>query len=339
MKTFEIVANKTKTTKLLRSQGFSVSKNDYVNEKYGEGSDNSLLIELLKKGDLRVAFDSVTKQDRINHQLKLENQDNINTLHKEAVLSIKRRRNNFALRFAASFHSHVRGLYTSSRADVVVFENKLGSLEDLDYCYSKSYGFPARWKNAGVVVKGRTFEIYTSRETLVYTGVIPAISEINKYNFDCCLDHDLYAIEQHKDVFVRYNIRGKKTGYAVRLPRPGSSDHYFEHGGSISEIRAEYVHKVEVYNKQAQEKRISERVKRAKSLIYRYATNKVQVSYTDARAVGFCNPGIEGFCERYGLNREHSYPVSVLLNISSTQHHRAVDYAVTEAAKQICTKL
>lgn len=339
MKTFEITANKTRTTKLLRSQGFSVSKNSYVNEKYEEGADNSLLIELLKKGDLRVAFDSSTKQDKVNHQRKLENQDNINALHKEAVLSIKRRRNSFALRFAESFHVAVRSLYTSSRADVVLFENKLGSLEALDYCYSKSYGFPAKWKNAGVVVKGRTFEIYTSRETLVYTGTIPAIAEIGKYNFDCCLDHDLYAIEQHKDVFVRYNIRGKRTGYAVRLPKPGSSDYYYEHGNTIKEAKDEYAHKVDVYNKQAQEKRISDRVKRAKALIYRFATNSVQVSYTDARAVGFCNPGIAAFCERYGLNKERSYPVSVLLNISSTQHHRAVDYAVTEAAKQICTKL
>lgn len=336
MKTYKIVANKTKTTKLLRANSFSVSLSALVSEKLD--SDNSLLIELLKKGDLRVAFDSTTKQDKINHQRLVENQDNINSLHEEAVFAIMKKRNAFALRFTESFHSSVKSLYTSKRASVVLFQDRLGSLDDLDYCYSKSYGFPARWKNAGVVVKGRTFEIYTSRETLVYTGVIPTIKEIDKYNFDCCLNGDLFAIEVHKDVFVRYN-KGKKTGYAVRLPEPGSAGYYYEHGKTLKEVKDEYAHKVDVYKKKEQEKRISERVSRAKSLIYRYATNKVQVSYTDARAVGFCNPGIEAFCERYGLNKEESYPVSVLLNISSTQHHRAVDYAVSEVAKQICTKI
>jgi hypothetical protein len=63
------------------------------------------------------------------------------------------------------YHLHIRALYTSSRADVAY---GAGGARQTDWkAYSKRYGFPANWQDAGVRIIGEQIVIETSRGTEV----------------------------------------------------------------------------------------------------------------------------------------------------------------------------
>lgn len=245
MKTYTIISKKTATRQELRQAGISIQSNTYVTEyNYLAASQKKMIINLMLQGRLQLISDTTTKADKIRHQRKIENGDTIHQRHLTLTYDLISRRRSFALYFAENYHKNIKSLYTSERASIEPFSGHLGNLNNVDHdAYAKSYGFPARWKNAGVVIRGREFDIYTARETLVYTGIIPARAELSRYNFEACTHNDLYTIRVRNNVYERYSKTGKRVGYAMMLKHPRTGKDYYEHGDSIAQIKREYRHK------------------------------------------------------------------------------------------------
>ena len=209
-----------------------------------------------------------------------------------------------ALALAKSFHVHVKSLYTSKRGGVAY---GAGGQRETDWnAYSKRYGFPARWRNAGVYVSypgsAPVAVIQTARGAPVAQIPLPSAAGWRKRKWTGAqlLDGDLYSVRRQVGgaiVHTRYGWTKKagwtKTGIALELP--GGS---FEHGATVADCRAELVRKAEVARQQAEARRLSARLERAAHLIGRLCPSLV-VTHDDRRQVGYCDAGVVAFLDRY----------------------------------------
>jgi hypothetical protein len=232
-------------------------------------------------------------------------------------------------------HANVAPLYKSERGSVVYGERQFCT----DYnAYSKSYGHPAQWYNAGARIEGTAgnrviiLQDYKGRDHAVYP--VRALWKLyisGKLTDAGMLDGDLYSVitRTRKNpnggtriitAVTRYHydvLRAKfvKTGYARLMPDPRGEGRkyyeYYEHGASVREIQEAHARKVALYEaKQRQNKAINaynqsdeatrRKAERAARLIARMCPN-LQITMDDARAVGFCDAGIKAYCQRRHL--------------------------------------
>jgi hypothetical protein len=92
-----------------------------------------------------------------------------------------------------------------------------------------------------------------------------------------------------------------KLGVAVQFPRVDGSGTYWEHGASVNECRREREYKQVIHEGRADGRELSARINRMARLIARLC-GKLQLSYEDARAVGYCEAGNRGWCKQHGIN-------------------------------------
>ena len=125
---------------------------------------------------------------------------------------------------------------------------------------------------------------------------------------------DLFGIRRH-GIIERYEVApalsSRKTnkldkyapcGVSVQFPRTdGVEGAYWEHGADIAACRAEYAHKLDVNKISAEQARLNAKQARAARLVLRFCPN-LPVRYADARAVGHCDAGIRGWCQRHGID-------------------------------------
>lgn len=196
-----------------------------------------------------------------------------------------------AIAVAEAYHDRVRSLYTSKRASVSYGR---GGQRQTDWeAYSKSYGYPANWSDAGVIadtVNGtEVYHLYTSRDTHVAAIPqlpTPTVGEV-VLKSGSLLPGDLFAIRREIAgviVATRYGLRRarhgeslpithdyRQTGVAVAFSVPTDlipfwpvkavkvldrENHYWEHGATVSQCREEYARKLQA----AEENRIKSRV-------------------------------------------------------------------------------
>lgn len=344
-RTFKIVSRKSATQKALREVGFSISGGDTVftisNFAQYQGQ---VVAQLCKAGQLKMiekSFFWMPDTVRENPEKYYKG------WLKDAFAAFTAKRNSYALGIARSYHANIKSLYTSTRADVMVQHGTFNPalLENKDWdAYAKSYKFPAVWKDAAVVIAGKTFDIYTSRGTKVATYSLPKIEEIDRTRFDGLIGNDLYSKEIRKNVFVRYDKKERPVGYAVRLKHPETGKPYFEHGLTIAEVKQEYKHKQEVAAEKqrlmqiaALKRQEQQRIARAKALIMRMVKN-ASVTFSDARSVGYCVAGIKGFCEQNGVQFSETaqVPYGFLKRFPETQRLR--ETVAERLAIQLFTK-
>lgn len=296
---YQIISKKAATVKSLREAGFSISHNEFIRTgSLIKGKTPAETIALLcKQGRLKRTLNVITNTDENSYY---------KGWLKNKILEIHKLRETYAIHIAESYHANIRTLYTSERAGVTVMHGEYNSsrAENIDWnAYAKSYHHPAKWKDAAVVINKECseFSIYTSRGTEVAKCPIPSVKEIKNTFFGSMLiNGDLFSKQVHANVYIRHDKAGKKTGYAVRLQRPLQSAYYYEHGKTIREIKQEYAHKLEIAIQKSAEEKQTRETARAARLINRLV-KKAIVTYQDARAVGFCNPGIEAFCSRVNI--------------------------------------
>lgn len=330
-RTFKIISRKSATQKALREVGFSISGGDtvFTTNNFSE-YQGQVVAQLCKAGQLKMVeksffwmLDTVQQNPEKYYKGWL----------KDAFAAITAKRNRYALGIARSYHTNIKSLYTSYRADVMVQSGVFNPalLENKDWnAYAKNYGRPAVWKDAAVVIVGKTFDIYTSRGTKVASYKLPKMQEIDRTRFDGLIGNDLYCKEIRKNIFVRYDKKERPVGYAVRLKHPETGKLYFEHGKTITEVKQEYKHKQDVAAEKqrlmqiaALKRQEQQRINRAKNLIMRMVKNAT-VTFSDARSVGYCVAGIKGFCERNGVqfSEQAQVPYGFLKRFPETQRLR-----------------
>lgn len=223
-------------------------------------------------------------------------------------------RRQLAVRLAIHIHNQVP-LFTSSRGEIVY---GVGGQEGVDRdAYSKSYGFPARWHNAGARFEGSDLIVEDSRgrerlRVKVPFSAYAALIHGELWTRPACLADDLYAIKSTAKTATRYAVRGGKivkSGMAL-LCKNGEDRDYWEHGATLAECRTENAYKLSLYHAQEREKAATEalraRAERRNATIVRIAKRlatrgKLVVLTADARATGACLPGIESFCRAHGI--------------------------------------
>ncbi len=246
-----------------------------------------------------------------------------------------------ALELARNYHKNINNLATSSCA-----EAKWGcggqSGEDRNY-YSKSwhskYG-PKTWLNYGVFarIEGRdvVFSFYNTKnkkagETKIPLAKLPQISE----NSECFLDGDLYALKTaKKGVYARYDLEGRKTGVAIRLPEYlrgvlGYTGHY-EHGATIAQCKAEIARKRKIVATEAklsQYRQIVDTVTHDDSSVRLF--DDLVVTYDVARSIGLCDAGIRAFCIRHHFDVNQGASIGALMDSGNMQAKAACQKAVS----------
>ena len=139
-----------------------------------------------------------------------------------------------------------------------------------------------------------------------------------------------------------------RTGIAVRFEVPvdcreqgrsrwgifrTTDSHYWEHGATVAECRAEFARKLELAEADRKAAKASERVERATRLISRLCPNLI-VTEQDARQVGYCSPGIAGFVGRFGLTGRESVTARELRGTGDVM----VERPIVQAAKRIASE-
>jgi len=224
------------------------------------------------------------------------------------------RRRSLAVTLGESYHNNIAPLYSSSRASVCY---GAGGTEGVDYdAYSKSYGYAARWKDAGARIEGQTIilENYKANEKarFVFPFKTTRLSTLTT-NKDILLHGDLYALKQKGGSYVRYAlVKGKlvKSGVAVSAT-DSAGKAYFEHGRTIKECQAEAQRKRDLVAEAAKIKALNAKMQRKARLLARLST-KLTANFTDARSVGHCNAGILSWCTSRGIDPNGSVSLSTL---------------------------
>jgi hypothetical protein len=339
-RTYEIVNKKSATARALRDAGFIIHYQTIVStSKLNVYKQIKTIGELCKSGCLRKKSESI--------HFKSEN--SLYKGHIEAKFNvIKIKRNKFARLIGESYHNHIASLYQSQRAEVQVLSNNYdpAAVEHKDYnAYSKSYGFPATWKNAAAVVKGNEFELFNYRGNSKGTFAIPHWKQLDNYNFECLIDNDLYAIKRSTNIYKRFDAQGKLTGYAKKMKHPENGKPYWEHGRDLKEIAAEFEHKKQLAADKIERERIrkiklekEKKIERAKRLIMRIV-NRADVTFSDARAVGYCAAGIKGFCDRNGIDFNENAKVKFAFLKRHPETLRLRDHIAQQLALTVIEKL
>lgn len=278
-----------------------------------------------------------------------------NVEHRKANADYKRAEQSgdktLAKQFASAYHNRIHSLYQSSRASIAYGS---GGQEQTDWeAYSKNYGHSANWKDAGYRVE------YTDNRAIMilenHLGTekarlpLPTKSERGKIRFNTdetkaadgstpLLDGDLYGVERHRGVIERFGVKTRKSvteyisnGFAVLIEtHPESGKSYWEHGATIKEIKAEVNHKRETARiKQIAQIRDARTLRMARLIVYVCASLVVKREH--ARALGYCNAGIDGFCDRYNLPREQA-TVGQIRATGNPTALRAAEVAARECA-------
>jgi len=225
----------------------------------------------------------------------------------------KQKLNNLIMKIAESFHTHVAALYISKRGDVSF---GTGGQFEIEWCYAKSYGHPARWKNAGVRIAQRDrrqtiiIENYRAREV----ATIPLKLIPKNAKFEGLLYGDLFAVPTDKaDVFQRYApvfgkgkdktkiIDFKPTGLAVKMLNT-KLETYYEHGQTIFECLRENKRKLDIA-RQNDEKPVSPQEARAYRLASKLVKN-LTITRETVRATGACEAGIKAWLKARKINAD-----------------------------------
>lgn len=334
---------KSATSKMLRNAGFSIAYGDTV------------YTESLTKPEQIEAIASLCKTKRLvrtANAIRTESQDKYYPgWLKDKFAKVKTRRTTYAKTFAERWQSVYSSLYSSSRASVMIQHDTFNpaSLTGKDWnAYSKSYGRPAVWKDAAVVIRNREFDIYNYREKKVGTFPIPSQKEISERIFDRpCQDSmiigspllggDFYVVQRSRNIYYRFDHNDKRLGYARLFKHPEKEMMYWEHGETLAECETERQHKVKLAAEKAMKERMRFEVARAKSLIMRLV-KRASVTFQDARAVGYCAAGIKSFCNRTGIefSEQATVPFGFLSRYPETQKLR--DQIAEKLAIQILQK-
>lgn len=266
-------------------------------------------------------------------------------------------------------HKNIAPLYRSERASVEYGEASAG----VDYnAYSKSYGHAARWMNAGARIEAQdgqrviVLQNYRGKDVATYPArELFRLYVTKRLSHAGTLDGDLYIVPTMKrkghtirgDRYRYDEKRGQfvKSGIAVEFDAPGSTRKYYEHGKNLKECKAEHARKVALYQQQQREKIARERaselertqrakIERAARLIARLCP-KLEILFSDARAVGFCETGIKAYCDRRGLPTDRTDAATIRraeahnppTNTSYTGE-RVIQHAARRAAVEMLTR-
>jgi len=166
--------------------------------------------------------------------------------------------------------------------------------------YRGSYkGYGLSWLNPGVYaipLPGGDAEI----RICDYSGQIRRRifirgRQISRITTGGLLPADIYGVSRHRGVVERYDAEGRLIGLAVRI-----GDEW-EHGRTISEIRAEIAHKhtlVQLTNPTARQSRAA-----GKILAF---CHRMTLRRSTARSIGYCDAGIDSWLQsilRLGIDK------------------------------------
>lgn len=304
----EFLSKKAKLAKLFRANGYSVSHETYV---YTDKYPTFDLTEFFRNKSIRV--EGRRRQEKKVRGAKTKELTRAQVISAE----LEKKRMDFAMQIAESIHENVRPLYTSKRAGID--RNSRGGWEERDYdAYSKSYGHPAVWKNAGVKVEDGMIRVYTYRSTLAFEMPCPLVKDMQKYTTDGMISGAVYGKKSARGTYKLYDAKGKVVTLAKKMPYPyGESGAHWEHGDTVEKIQREYELKVFLHIEGKKKEAVSKKIARGTALAKRLVNNLV-VTYQDARSVGYCEAGVNSFIQAH-LNGAREVKISVLKRYSQTE--------------------
>ena len=234
----------------------------------------------------------------------------------------KAQRQETACQIGRNYHLNVRSLYSSSRGTV---SYGAGGLQHVEWLYSKSYKRPARWRDGGARIEGRTLilENHLGNELARFRMPSGKLAPSS-----CLLQGDCYAVRDGVGA-VRYGPTGK-TGYAMILPNISGEGHYWEHGADESECYAERARKARL--QELEHKRLQESAKDARRLRLLARVSSLIVTRADAFATGSCAPGIDAWCSRNGVGE--SIPARELVKLATQTGERRAMLAAIWACRR-----
>lgn len=302
---FTILKNKAKLCKLFRENGYVVNSANCVFTDIKPDFD---LTEYFQSGAIKRETDRPGKKKR---GAKKHETTRVEQIKKE----LNKMRNAYALSIAEALN---RGneLYKSKYGGIDI--NSIGGIEHTEYLYAKSYGFPAKWKNAGVKVypSEKKIRVYSYQGKMVQEFKLPKLKElknrkIGDFGIPCA-----YAKRTSNACYKLFNHNDDLICLAKQMPGIENPDKKnWEHGQTIEQINAEQQHKLKVFNKEQKEKALSEKIKRATRLA-KHLINDMCVTYADARAVGYCEAGVMNFINTH-LDGKKEVKISILKTLSS----------------------
>jgi len=314
---FTFLKNKSALSKLFRAHGYIVSLNSYVyTDKYPEFD----LTDYYKENAITCYKERQMRKKRgAKHT---HDSTPVSKLKKE----LANKRNAYALSLA----KNINDLYKSRYGGIDINSN--GGVEHVEYLYAKSYGFPAKWKNAGVMIcpSEQKIKVYDYRSNLVATYKLPKYKELQKrilgdFELECA-----YAKKSTHGAYKLYDNNDKLICLSKKMPAPDGDGQYWEHGKDIDTINEEYQNKVSIYNKELAEAALTKKITRAKSLA-KHLVNNLCVTYEDARAVGYCEAGVNNFINKH-LAGKREVKISVLKRFHQTS--RLIEYMCEKVVKQ-----
>jgi len=245
--------------------------------------------------------------------------------------------------FGRSWNRKVYKLWTSQYADV--YHGRGGECENWDY-YAKSCKYPLRYKYAGIYIdwEARSVVMTTYKDKRIEIPLPSHFLSCPKRIIfgDALLQGDAYGVRNAKKrngctVVRRYVVgvgdKYRQVGYAVEY-KPGA----WEHADTLTEIDDEVEHKRQV--QAAHDRRMTllnrsnRKLERAARLVARVCD--FEIEYSNARAVGFCQAGIQAFQRRTGLG--DTVRKSDLLKFRELDPTR-IDRLVTDRAAEIAATL
>lgn len=316
---------KSKLTKLFRQHGYKVSYDSMVcTDRYPSNIDLTMFFK-----DHAIKIEGRDRQVKKKRGYKESSIVTIGGRTAELLKSLNKERESFAFKIAERVHA-IKSLYTSKRAGII--SGSTGGVEEKDYeAYSKSYGFPAVWKNAGVTYSSKRINVYTSRGTLAFTMKMPKVKSFKKYLFYNFGVECVYGIKKANKIFELYNLKNKSFCVAKKMSSiDEKNEEYWEHGKSIEDIEKEHLHKRDLYERELKKKELSSRISRASQLALRLINN-IDVTYDDARSVGYCKPGIENFIANH-LEGKRIVKLSTLKKFTQTK--KLVETVVLKAVEE-----
>lgn len=272
------------------------------------------------------------------------------------------------------YHAAIDDLYTSKRGDVVYGHGGHENL-DWDAYGKRGYvnphtgrKQPAKWKDAGARLDSEVkptciiLESHLGHEKARLPLTPLRLAAARRVLSGGALVHgDLYGVRREIAgiaVVTRFGwtpARGKtpgryhQTGIALQLPVPEycreqgrdtwgifrtTEAAYWEHGRTVADCRTEYRRKLKL----AEEKRVaaalSEKMARAAKRIAASWKDLV-CTVADARAVGYCVPGIEGFAARFGLAGQTETTAATLRATGDSMVERVIQAAAERTAKAL----
>jgi hypothetical protein len=258
-------------------------------------------------------------------------------LTREEVLSetlrgrLKLIHENFLSIIGWNYNRYIKAIVASDEASINIGRGS-SSEKDWNY-YAKSYGYPKTYKNAGIYFSAPgVVEIEPVRGKKIQIAKTFSIKEMatiarSQVLSGALLDMELYGITLRNGVVERYNAQGEKTGIAV-LIRLVNGQEVWEHGKTFADIKRERDTKNAILRAAELKKAHSLEMERAKRLVLRCVKN-AEARFEDARAVGYCQAGIESFCNRHG------YDVKSKLTLAQLRQHNET-YALQNFIAERC---